>query len=70
MLPLGTRAPDFSLVSVDGRTVELADFHGALALVVVFLCNDSPDVSLPLGRIELSRTHRDRSPFGIPDEAG
>ena len=27
MLPLGTKAPDFSLVNVDGRTVSLADFE-------------------------------------------
>ena len=34
MLPLGTKAPDFSLVNVDGRMVSLADFKGAPALLV------------------------------------
>ena len=44
MLPLGTKAPDFALVNVDGKTVSLADFRGAPALVVVFLCNHCPFV--------------------------
>src|SRR2546423_1739454 len=44
MLPLGTQAPDFSLVNVDGRTVSLADFSGAPALLVIFMCNHCPFV--------------------------
>jgi peroxiredoxin len=44
MLPLGTKAPDFSLVNVDGRTVSLADLAGKKALVVIFLCNHCPYV--------------------------
>lgn len=44
MLPLGTKAPDFSLVNVDGRSVGLADFTGAPALLVMFLCNHCPFV--------------------------
>src|SRR5258708_40361292 len=44
MLPLGTKAPDFSLVNVDGRTVSLADYDGAPALLVVFMCNHCPFV--------------------------
>jgi peroxiredoxin len=44
MLPLGTKAPDFSLVNVDGRTVSLADFNGAPALLIVFMCNHCPFV--------------------------
>ncbi len=44
MLPLGTKAPDFSLVNVDGRTVSLADFEKAPALVVMFICNHCPFV--------------------------
>jgi peroxiredoxin len=44
MLPLGTRAPDFSLVNVDGRIVSLADFAGKPALLVIFLCNHCPYV--------------------------
>jgi peroxiredoxin len=44
MLPLGTPAPSFSLVNVDGKTVSLSDFTGAPALVVMFLCNHCPFV--------------------------
>jgi peroxiredoxin len=44
MLPLGTKAPDFSLVNVDGREVSLADFDDAPALVVMFICNHCPFV--------------------------
>jgi peroxiredoxin len=44
MLPLGTKAPDFSLVNIDGRTVSLADFNGAPALLVMFICNHCPFV--------------------------
>ena len=44
MLPLGTKAPDFSLVNVDGRTVSLADFGSAPALLVIFMCNHCPFV--------------------------
>ena len=44
MLPLGTAAPDFSLMNVDGKTVSLADFRGAPVLLVVFMCNHCPYV--------------------------
>lgn len=44
MLPLGTPAPDFSLLNVDSKTVSLADFTDAKALVVIFMCNHCPFV--------------------------
>lgn len=44
MLPLGTKAPDFSLLNVDAKTVSLADFADAKALVVIFMCNHCPFV--------------------------
>jgi peroxiredoxin len=44
MLPLGTKAPDFSLVNVDGKTVSLGDFNGKPALLVIFMCNHCPFV--------------------------
>jgi len=43
MLPLGSDAPDFSLINVDGTTVSLADFDGK-PLLVMFLCNHCPYV--------------------------
>ncbi len=44
MLPLGTQAPDFSLLNVDGKVVALSDFENAPALLVIFLCNHCPYV--------------------------
>lgn len=44
MLPLGTKAPDFALPNVDGKTVSLADFAGAKAYLIVFMCNHCPYV--------------------------
>src|SRR5690606_37839833 len=42
--PLGTEAPDFSLVNVDGRIVSRDDFRDAPALLVIFMCNHCPYV--------------------------
>jgi peroxiredoxin len=44
MLALGTKAPDFALVNVDGQTVSLADFSQAPALLIIFMCNHCPFV--------------------------
>jgi peroxiredoxin len=43
-LELGSVAPDFSLPDSEGRTVSLADFGSAPALLVMFLCNHCPFV--------------------------
>ncbi|MGJ3242312.1 MAG: thioredoxin family protein [Opitutales bacterium] len=45
MLPLGTPAPAFELPEpLTGKTVRLADFDDAEALVVAFICNHCPYV--------------------------
>jgi peroxiredoxin len=44
MLALGTPAPDFSLPDTEGKTVALADFADAPALLVIFMCNHCPFV--------------------------
>ena len=45
MLPLGTPAPDFSLPdAAGGQTVQLADFAGKRALLVMFICPHCPYV--------------------------
>lgn len=45
MIALGARAPDFALPDVaSGRTAKLADFAGAPALLVAFICNHCPYV--------------------------
>ncbi len=41
-LPIGAKAPDFSLPGVDGKTYTLANFASAKVLVVVFTCNHCP----------------------------
>jgi peroxiredoxin len=51
MLPLGTKAPDFSLTNVDGKTVKLADFEKAPALLVIFMCNHCPYVKHVAGAL-------------------
>jgi peroxiredoxin len=59
MLPLGTKAAPFSLPNVDGRTVSLADFAGAPALVVVFMCNHCPYVKhVAAGLAQLARDYQ------------
>jgi len=44
MLPLGTTAPDFSLINVNGQTVSRTDFEDAKGLLVIFMCNHCPFV--------------------------
>ena len=44
MLPLGTTAPDFSLLNVNGQTVCRSDFQDAKGLLVIFMCNHCPFV--------------------------
>ncbi len=45
MLPLGTKAPSFSLVdTVSGRTLSLDDIRGEKGTMIVFSCNHCPFV--------------------------
>src|SRR5688572_32951649 len=61
MLPLGTRAPDFSLADVvSGRTVTLHDFGEAAALLVMFICRHCPYVAhVRPGLVRLGHDHTD-----------
>lgn len=43
-MPLGTQAPDFDLLGIDGARYSLANFSLASVLVVVFSCNHCPYV--------------------------
>ena len=64
MLELGTAAPDFALRAVaTGKTMSLADFADARALVVVFLCAHCPYVVHV--RPELARLHAEYSAKGV-----
>jgi len=61
MLELGTPAPPFSLPDTDGRTVSLADYVGAPALLVMFICNHCPYVKhLRAALAELGREYSAR----------
>jgi peroxiredoxin len=62
MLPLGTQAPDFRLPDTNGKTVSLADFKNAPALVVVFMCNHCPYVKhIRGGLAQLARDYAPRA---------
>lgn len=63
MLPLGTKAPNFSLPNVDGKTVSLADLAGAPAYLIVFMCNHCPYVKHIAP--ELARLARDYQARGV-----
>ena len=41
-LEIGSRAPDFKLAGVDGKTYTLASFKNATILMIVFTCNHCP----------------------------
>jgi peroxiredoxin len=61
MLPLGTKAPPFSLLNVDGQTVSLGDLAGTKALLVVFMCNHCPYVKhVAPGLAALARDYQAR----------
>ncbi len=61
MLSLGTPAPDFALPDTSGRTVRLAEFAGAKALVVMFLSNHCPFVKhIQSGLVALAREYQAR----------
>lgn len=63
MLPLGTSAPDFRLPDTNGKMVSPADFNGAKALLVLFICNHCPYVKLI--RHGLAQLGRDYLPRGV-----
>jgi peroxiredoxin len=63
MLPLGTEVPDFKLPDTDGQIVSPADFRGASALVIFFICNHCPYVKLL--RTELARLAREYQQKGV-----
>jgi peroxiredoxin len=42
ILEVGSPAPDFKLLGVDGKTYSLANFKSAKVLVIVFTCNHCP----------------------------
>lgn len=43
-IPIGSKAPDFSLKGVDGKTYSLASFRDKKAVALIFSCNHCPTV--------------------------
>ncbi len=59
MIPLGKSAPDFKLRGIDGRNYSLADFQGAKAFVVMFICKHCPYVVAVQDRLaRLAKTYQ------------
>ncbi|MCC6698949.1 MAG: thioredoxin family protein [Candidatus Hydrogenedentes bacterium] len=63
MLPLGTKAPSFSLPDTAGMQVTLEDFASSKALLVMFICNHCPYVKHVAE--ELARLGRDYQAKGV-----
>ncbi|MGK6350076.1 redoxin domain-containing protein [Parapedobacter sp. DT-150] len=58
-LPIGSKAPDFSLKGVDDKTYTLESFKDAKLLVVIFTCNHCPTAQAYEDRImELTATYQ------------
>jgi peroxiredoxin len=61
MLPLGTKAPSFTLPDAAGQKVSLADFADAPAMLVVFMCNHCPYVKhVAAGLAQLAKDYQSR----------
>lgn len=45
MIPLGTKAPDFTLIDVSSnKSINLQEYHSEVGTVIMFLCNHCPYV--------------------------
>jgi len=62
-LAIGTKAPDFKLPAVDGKTYTLASFAKAKLLVIVFTCNHCPTAQAYEERI--IQLAKDYKPKGV-----
>jgi peroxiredoxin len=51
-LPIGSKAPDFSLPGVDGKTYALSDFSSFKVLAIIFTCNHCPTAQAYEDRIK------------------
>src|SRR5437762_12458760 len=61
-LPIGSKAPDFSLKGTDGKTYTLASFNKYKILVIVFTCNHCPTAQAYEDRvIQLARDYKPRN---------
>jgi peroxiredoxin len=61
IMPIGGKAPDFSLPGIDGKTHRLADFDSSKVLVVMFTSNHCPEARAAAPRMaELDEKYRGR----------
>ena len=61
LLPLGSPAPDFDLLDIDGTRVSRADYEGR-PLLVMFICNHCPYVKhLNRGLVAFGREYLDKN---------
>ena len=61
-LPIGSKAPSFSLKGVDGKTYSLASFSKYKILVIVFTCNHCPTAQAYEDRIiQLAKDYRPKN---------
>lgn len=51
-LAIGSSAPDFSLIGIDGKTYKLHDYASSKVLAIVFTCNHCPTAQLYESRIK------------------
>ena len=68
MLPLGTQAPDFSLLECRGQRISRDDFNSAAGLLVIFLCNHCPyvkQIRQPLAKLAQSYQEKGLGIVGI-----
>lgn len=63
MLPLGTKAPQFRLPDISGKTVSLADLPASRGVLIMFICNHCPYVKHV--RAELARIGSEYPAKGI-----
>lgn len=65
-LPVGIRAPDFSLPATGGQKVSLSDFRGRRHLIVVFYPgNDTPGCNRQLSALRDDLEHFEKAGAGI-----
>jgi peroxiredoxin len=61
VLPIGSRAPDFTLPGIDGKMHSLKDYDSAKILAIIFTCNHCPVAQMYEKRIkQLYADYRDR----------
>lgn len=61
VMPIGGKAPDFSLPGTDGKSHKLTDFDAAKVLVVMFTSNHCPEARAAAPRMaELDAKYRDK----------